>query len=842
MAEVAPPEAPKKVPWDKILAGVVVILIVVAAVGWLRPITAPADDEPPVVINVAPTAVGAVDTTVGEVGDAFLFTGAGSSDPDVGDSIAMWEWNFGDGSVVRELKAEGGDGNVRYVYSVPGEYVVGLTVTDTRNESANNDVSLITVRTIHPTVPSGNGTSPLAILGADKSVIQTAVTVNFDASSSWFWVYDAGSSPATFSRVFTDLIYSWSFGDGTTGTEAITTHSFAAPGNYAVKLVVTTPDGRKDVVIKTIRVLEPASPFTGIIKNPDAYVTATIGEPQTLDPALDYETAGGGVILQVLEPLIWYNKGFVDEIIPWLATEVPTEANGGISPDGLSYKFLIRQNVPFHTGGFLSAEDVEYTIERNVLRDPAGGPMYLLKEALFGPAAATDFIPYAVIDAAITRNDVDQSVTINLVAPFSPFLQVMAFWVGAILPKDFAIANGDWDGTAASAEALFGEAHSEFWDDNLAGTGPYKLVRWDRRQQIILERFDDYWGGNFPGEAKRAANIQTYIIKVVEEFSTRKLLLLSGDVDQAFIPIEFEDQVVGQPDLRIFRGLRGLVASPFFALNQNINVSVAGPWVGNLATLYPETLTAEWLTFFGDKNVRLAFSYAFDVQSFIDDILKGNAQQLASPIPEGLVGFNPTSPTPRAFDMAQAEASLKLAYAGEVGGSVWDRGFEFDLLYNTGNTARQAMATILKTNIESLNAARTGLEPFKLNVRGVEWGSVYIPALFTNGLTGFALGWIADYADPHNFMFPFLHSDGFFSFYLGYSNAVIDAKIQLAIEATDDATRAQLYGEIAQIGFDDAVYAFIIQGFGFRVERTWVRGWYFHPMAAGAYVWALDKF
>ncbi len=847
----APPEAPGKLPWDKILAVLLVVAIIVAAWGWLfNPLAAPPEEEPPEPVNTAPTAVGSVDKTIADVGDVFAFDGSGSTDPDTGDSVASWEWNFGDGTIMRETAAANGDGKVNYVYSTSGDYVVVLTVTDTRGASASNDVSLITVKAFHPIVPAGEGAPPFAILGSDKTVIKEGTTVNFDADLSYAWVKNEtdvlvpdrelkdvnGTRPADGITKF-----QWFFGDGTTGTGNTTSHTFARPGSYPVKLTVTTADGRRDLVIKTIRVQEAEAAFVGVIKNPDAYVVATIGEPTTLDPAWDYETAGGGILMQVTEQLIWYDRGNVKELIPWLATNVPSLGDGTIFNDNKSYKFFIRQGVEFHNGATLTAEDVEYSIERHLVRDPVGGPMYLMKEALFGAAQQHEFIPYQYIDAAVVRNDAEQSVTLNLNQSFAPFLQVMAFWVGAILPKDYAIANGDWDGTAADAEAIFGENYAEFWDDNLVGTGPYKFVRWERNVQIILERFDDYWGGNYPGETKRPANLKQYIVKTVPEFSTRKLLLLSGDVDAAYIPIQFEDQVTGQANLRIYRGLRNLVASPFFALNQNINTTVAGGWVGNLPTQYPDAMTGEWLSFFADKNLRLAFSYAFNVSSFIEQIYRGNAQQLASPIPEGLLGFNATSPAPRQFDLAQTEAYLKLAW-NDTGNSVWERGFEFDVLYNIGNTARQAMGEIFKANIESLNALRPGKPLFTLNVVGVEWGAVYIPALFSHGLTAFALGWIADYADPHNFMHPFLHSDGFFAFYLGYANATIDQKIEASVAAADDATRIQRYQEAAQIAFDDAVYAFIIQGHGYRVERTWVRDWFHNPMYASTWVWILDKF
>ncbi len=844
--EVEPPEAPRKVPWDKILAVVVVILVAVAAWGWLRPVGPAPEEEIP---NTAPTAVGSVDRTVGDIGDAFSLDGSGSSDPDTGDSIASWEWDLGDGTIIREVKAKGGDGRIQYVYSVSGDYVVGLTVTDTRGATANNDVSLITVKTLHPPVPAANGTAPFAILSSDVTVIQPNTTVSFDADSSWVWVWSDGDFVTDIDlkedeqRPAEGLTsFRWFFGDGQTGTGNVTTHKFVQPGNYPVKLVVSTADGRRDVVIKTIRALEPGSPFQGVIKNPDSYVRAVIGEPEHLDPAKAYDTASGFVVTHVTEPLIWYNKGSVTELVPWLATNVPSVAAGTIFNDNKSYKFLIRPNVKFHTGTTLTAEDVEYSIERMLVRDPSGGPMWMLKEILFGVENTSGvFLPYSVIDAAVVRNDAEQSVTFHLKEPRADFLQVMAFWVGNIMPKAYAIANGDWNGTSLHAEAIFEEGY-DFWNDHLVGTGPYKFVRWDRRQQVIMERFDDYWGGNFPGEAKRPAKLKTIVSKLVEEFSTRKLLLLSGDVDHADIPIQFEDQFTGKPELKIYRGLKNLVASPFLTFNQRINKTYApAAWVGTLLSVYPEAVAGDWLTWFADRDLRLALSYAFDAQSYITEIYRGNAQQLTSPIPEGLLGYNKTSPAPRTLDLTKAEEHFRAAW-NQTGSSVWTRGFEVACLFNSGNTAREGLCSQLKTNVESLNAKRSGLPPFKINVRGESWGSVYIPGLINHGLTLFTLGWIADYADPHNFVQPFLHSTGTFAFFMGFDNSTLDGKIEQAVLTTVAATRISLYQEISQSAFNDAVYASIIQAHGFRVDRTWLKNWYHNPMGIDAYVWALDKF
>ncbi|MGB8253639.1 MAG: ABC transporter substrate-binding protein, partial [Anaerolineaceae bacterium] len=93
-------------------------------------------------------------------------------------------------------------------------------------------------------------------------------------------------------------------------------------------------------------------------KDPTTIVEATINEPDVLDPAFDYETAGGEVLQNVYETLYWYKKESAIELVPMLATDYT------LSDDGLTYVFTIRQGVKFHDGGTLEPNDVAYSLQR----------------------------------------------------------------------------------------------------------------------------------------------------------------------------------------------------------------------------------------------------------------------------------------------------------------------------------------------------------------------------------------------------------------------------------------------------------------------------------------------
>src|SRR5918999_3775089 len=98
--------------------------------------------------------------------------------------------------------------------------------------------------------------------------------------------------------------------------------------------------------------------------DPEVLVSQWGGEPETLDPArAEAGNYGDNVIIQVYEFLVDIGPDG-PEPIPMLSTEVPTQENGLVSEDGLTYTFPIREGVVFHDGSELSAEDVKYSWDR----------------------------------------------------------------------------------------------------------------------------------------------------------------------------------------------------------------------------------------------------------------------------------------------------------------------------------------------------------------------------------------------------------------------------------------------------------------------------------------------
>jgi hypothetical protein len=187
----------------------------------------------------------------------------------------------------------------------------------------------------------------------------------------------------------------------------------------------------------------------------------------------------------------------------------------------------------------------------------------------------------------------------------------------------------------------------------------------------------------------------------------------------------------------------------------------------------------------------------------------------------------------------------------------------FTVCYNTGNVGRQTAAEMFANNVNSLN------NKFHLNTLGIPWGSTYLPQMVAGELPIFIIGWLADYPDPDNFVFPFMHSQGTFAAYQHYSNSRVDDLVTFGATCSDDTTpydgsfdvanpiplfdnqgglppdltwpRRSTYYELQRLYYDDAPGVCLVQAAGRRYERDWLRGWYYNPIYPGSDYYHLWK-
>lgn len=164
-----------------------------------------------------------------------------------------------------------------------------------------------------------------------------------------------------------------------------------------------------------------------------------------------------------------------------------------------------------------------------------------------------------------------------------------------------------------------------------------------------------------------------------------------------------------------------------------------------------------------------------------------------------------------------------------------DKGFNLELFYNSGNTARQTACEILKTNLESLNPGK-----IKVTVTPLEW-SVYMQYRQQGKMPAMFLGWAPDYADPDDYVQPFYLSSGTYASMIGYENTTLDQKIMDAAAETNETLRAQMYKDISMDMYEECVFVWTAQPTNFFAGRSWVNGYYFNPMFSNLYYYDLSK-
>jgi peptide/nickel transport system substrate-binding protein len=390
--------------------------------------------------------------------------------------------------------------------------------------------------------------------------------------------------------------------------------------------------------------------------------------------------------------------------------------------------FHLRDGVTWHDGAPFTAADVVFTVERTVQPGRIGG-LTSPRKSLLDP---------------VTHAVAVDPLTVKLITSV-PFAALPSFLPHTlIVPKHYVEAVGD---------ARFAEQP--------IGTGPFRFVRWDKGQHVVMERFDAYYGGSPDIPPVGPAQVDRVVFRVLPETSTRIAALRAGDIHIATqIPVDLIPEIEAAPTLAVMsvRGTR----STFLEMNVN----------------KPP---------FEDVRVRRAINYAIDVGTIIEFIFAG----MATPIPTIM---SPDSPfyaplAPYGYDPDKARALL--AAAGYAGG--------FTVTIDTQARFRD-VALVIAEMLRDV-----GIEA---SVRVWEWG--VLQAELLAGRRMMHLGdWGNATLEPNDIMIPKLVTGerGNFS---GYSSRVLESLIHLAERVTVDPEARRVAYQIAQqVIFDDAPMAFL---------------------------------
>jgi peptide/nickel transport system substrate-binding protein len=228
----------------------------------------------------------------------------------------------------------------------------------------------------------------------------------------------------------------------------------------------------------------------------------------SLDPHVGREREAIAVTIHIFDSLLRMD-----------ATPQPALAHSWEQLDDVTWRFFLRDDVYFHDGVQMTAEDVVFSIERS--RD-APRVQYI-----------SGFVSHAEFVDTFT-------VDITSVHPFAPTLANLAMPMMAIVPKHLV------------------EANEEHFIENPVGTGPYKFVEWRRGRGASLVANSGYFRG-----APRTRYLEMH---VVPEATQRTIALETGVAHLAYDIISNDaERIIHHPDLNFFEGQP--IASWFLFLN-----------------------------------------------------------------------------------------------------------------------------------------------------------------------------------------------------------------------------------------------------------------------------------
>ncbi|MGD1969806.1 MAG: ABC transporter substrate-binding protein, partial [Desulfobacterales bacterium] len=238
------------------------------------------------------------------------------------------------------------------------------------------------------------------------------------------------------------------------------------------------------LVVAMILLLALPSVVLGAGGAKDTLVLAAYADIKDWDPSVAFSLEVV-MLVSVYEPLVWYNPpGSKEQLRPALATSWET------SEDGLTWTFHLRKGVKFHDGEPFNADAVKYSIDRT---------MKMKKGA------------YYIWSPVKEINAVDENTVQFLLKEPAPIDLIASSQYGAYIFSPKAAEKGtDW-----------------FMQGNAAGTGPYTVESWEKSQQVVLKKFDDYWGG-WDGN-----HFDRVVLKIVLEKSTQVQMIKSGEADFA---------------------------------------------------------------------------------------------------------------------------------------------------------------------------------------------------------------------------------------------------------------------------------------------------------------------
>ncbi|WP_195999340.1 peptide ABC transporter substrate-binding protein [Clostridium sp. 1001271B_151109_B4] len=465
-------------------------------------------------------------------------------------------------------------------------------------------------------------------------------------------------------------------------------------------------------------------------------------DPETMDPTLNNSSGAGTMILNAFEGLMVLDEN--DQAVEGTAESME------VSEDGLVYTFKIREDAKWSDGEAVTADNFKYSWLRALNKETAAEYAYQLfyiknAEKFYNGEVTADEVGINVID--------EKTLEVTLETPTSYFPQLLAFTTYVPLREDIVSANPE--GWATNPETY-------------VSNGPFKLVQWDMKDQLVFEKNENYWD-------KDSVKLETLTFKLVSDDTTAYSELKAGNFDM----------VNSVPTNEIEPGIEeGLVhvnpklGSYYFAIN-----------VGK-----QDTLSEDVKEVLSNKLVRQALNLAIDRQEIIDNVGKAEQVPAYSFVPQGITDENGNDfASKEYYDPSDMEGNI--AKAKEL---LKEAGYEdgkgiptIELMYNSEG-AHKDICQIIQQNWEEIGV--------NVELTNQEW-AVFLNTRQQGDYQIARHGWSGDYIDPMTFLDLWTTSGG--NNDTGFSNARYDELIAAAKVETDSEKRLEMLREAEDILMDE---------------------------------------
>ncbi len=402
-----------------------------------------------------------------------------------------------------------------------------------------------------------------------------------------------------------------------------------------------------------------------------------------------------------------------------------------VADDGLSILFKLRKDAVFWDGLPVTAADVKWSLDRAV--SLGGFPAVQMKAgSLLKPEQ------FVVVDEKTFRIDLIRKSKLTL-----PDLAVpVPIIFNSTVAKQNATADDPWA--------------TEYLHRNPAGSGAYKVARWDPGQQLVYERNEKWTSGPLPG-------VKRVVVREVPSISTRRALIERGDVDLSFgVPDKDTKELAGKPKVKV-------TATPIENCLYCVGVNLA---------FEP----------FREKKVRQAIAYAIPYEEVFSAAAYGNGVKMWGGASKSPADISWPQPFPYDTDYDKAKALLAETQ--------YKDGFEVSFSINQSLASWMEPTALLIQEGLAKVGIRTSIE----KIPGANWRTAaLVEKKLPLHLENFG-GWL-NYPDYY-FFWAYLKGHLFNS--SNYDNPEVKTLVDEALHMeTDDPAYAPKIKRLLEIAFDD---------------------------------------